>query len=399
MPRTTLRSVGVVVALALGACTTAVPIRSGDEAPSVTPLAAATLGAFPDLSARPLDAAIAAELQAAIDGVVAGGASEAIAASVIVPGVGRWTGIAGHEADGTMLPPETQFAIASITKTVVAAQVLALADDGLIDIDEPIDRYLPAGLEVDTNGATVRDMLAMESGLSQVEASAVDLILDDLRRTWTAADVVALLGAPDGPPGEIFSYNNVNYVLLGSAIEGVTGVPLAQALRDGVLADDRLDRLVYQGAEPLVGPVALPGPSEGFPSGSEALEVGGGLLPVTAVVTAAGPAGAMASDASSLATWGYLLYGGFVIEPDSLAEMVDADDGYGLGASRLVESGLDGVGHGGSIPGYQSVLYADAESGTIIAVLVTGEEWPPPATTGGAPARGAVAVTAVCQTS
>lgn len=381
MPHTAVRALGVVVALALGACTTAVSTPSAEAAPSATPLRGATFGGFPELSETPLDGAIAGELQAAIDTVVAAGTSEAIAASVIVPGVGRWTGIAGQSPDGSPLPPDTQFAIASITKTVVAAQILALAEDGMIDLDEPIDRYLPDDLEVDTNGATVRDMLAMESGLSQVEASAVDLILDDLRRTWTAADVVALLGEPDGPPGEAFSYNNVNYVLLGSAIEEVTGVPIAEALRHDVLADPRLDRLVYQGAEPLAGPVAPPGASEGFPSGSDALEAGGGLLPFTAVVTAAGAAGAMASDAASLATWGYLLYGGDVIKPDSLAQMVDADDGYGLGASRLVESGLDGVGHGGSTPGYQSVLYADAESGTIIAVLVTGEEWPPPATT------------------
>lgn len=381
MPRTAVRSLGVVVALALCACTSAVPNQSVDDAPA-TPSAAAAIGRFPELSEAPLDDAIAGKLQAALDTVVAAGTSEAIAAGVIVPGVGRWTGIAGQAPDGTPLPPETQFAIASITKTVVAAQVLALAEDGAIDLDQPIETYLPEGLEVDANGATVREMLAMESGLSQVDAGAVDLILEDLARTWTTPDVVALLDEPVGPPGEAFSYNNVNYVLLGSAIEETTGVPLAGALRAGVLADPRLDRLVYQGAEPLVGPVALPGPSEGFPSGAEALDVGGGLLPLTAIVTATGAAGAMASDAASLTTWGYLLYGGYVLEPGSLAEMVDADDGYGLGASRLVESGLDGVGHGGSIPGYQSVLYADAETGTIVVVLVTGEEWPPPATTG-----------------
>lgn len=79
----------------------------------------------------------------------------------------------------------------------------------------------------------------------------------------------------------------------------------------------------------------------------------------------------MASDAATLARWGYLLYGGFVIDPDQVAAMTEVSGGYGLGTMQFTESGLDGIGHEGETYGYWSMLYVDRGTGAVIAVLLS----------------------------
>jgi D-alanyl-D-alanine carboxypeptidase len=75
----------------------------------------------------------------------------------------------------------------------------------------------------------------------------------------------------------------------------------------------------------------------------------------------------MASDAMTLARWGYLLYGGWVLGDAALAEMTDFGGGaYGLGTQDHVGF----VGHAGTVPGYTAQLLAFPEAGIAVAVLM-----------------------------
>ena len=379
------RVVAVLCGVILAACAASPSMAPASSSapspePTATPVAfpPATIGAFPQLTDATLPAGIVAALDRALSAGVELGDAQAIAASVLVPGVGGWSGVAGDDGAGELVPIDAQFAIASITKTVVAAQVLALAEDGMIDLDAPLGDSLPPDLDIDTNDATVEEFLAMRSGLAQLSDEVLtSLLTEDPDRAITLEQVAPLLDDPVREPGQVTEYNNLNYGLLGAAIAAVTGQPVSTALRSGVLAGDGLERLVYQDEERPQGPVSPPGPIEGVPVGTDLLEAGGGFLPTRAIATAAGAAGAMASDASTLARWGYVLYGGFVLEPASLAAMTDVGDGYGLGCHPIDEFGLDGIGHSGSLPGYTSLLYADASSGVIIAVLASSDAWSP----------------------
>lgn len=360
------------------AASSPVPSASSTPIPSSSPYPAATLGAFPELPDAALPERVASALRAALEPAVRSGEATAVAASVVVPGVGVWSGAAGEDASGERLAADAQFAIASVTKTVVAAQVLVLAEDGLLDLDAPIDTYLPPELGVDANGGTVVDFLAMRSGLAQIPDAAIgQLVGEDADRAVTLEEIAPLLTDAVAEPGERVEYNNLNYILLGAAIASVTGHTVGEALRSGVLSTGDLARLVYQDEERPQGPVSPPGPVEGVPDGTDLLEAGGGFLPTRAIATAAGAAGSMAADAATLARWGYLLYGGFVLQPESLAAMTDVSADYGLGCHSVDEFGLHGIGHSGSLPGYASLLYADASSGVIIAVLVNSNSWSP----------------------
>ena len=378
------RFAAFLVVGAIVGCGTAPP---DSVAPSASPAdpspSAHQIGAFPPLTDERLPDELAGRLQAQLDAMVAAEDVPSISASVILPGVGRWDGTAGTTPDGAEVPTDTVFSIASITKTVVAAAILRLAEEGALDLADALAEHLPPELAEATNGATFRDALGMRTGLQeQVDPADFEgTFIEEPDRSWTPEESVAVLNPqPAFPPDVRTIYANVNYVLLGMAVEAATGRSMEAILREGVLAPAELARLVLQDAERPAGPLSASYPGDpALPSGVESLEVGGGYVPSRAFASAVWTAGSMASDAPTLATWGYLLYGGFVLSDASLEAMLDVPDGadYGLGCAVFDEQGLDGVGHGGLLPGFSSGLYADRESGAVVAVLVNTDTYDP----------------------
>jgi CubicO group peptidase (beta-lactamase class C family) len=81
----------------------------------------------------------------------------------------------------------------------------------------------------------------------------------------------------------------------------------------------------------------------------------------------------MASDAPTLAAWGWQLFGGNIVSAESLSAMMTIDyDGYGLGLED-VSSGVANetvIGHGGSKDGYQSLIAVLPDQQTVIVVFV-----------------------------
>jgi len=157
----------------------------------------------------------------------------------------------------------------------------------------------------------------------------------------------------------------VGFTLLGLVIEQVTGRPLFEVLRDGVLNVEGSERLVYQPAEAPTDPMAMP---LGEPRA--ALEQGGGYLPSIADASSAGPAGALASDSASLAQWWRAFCAGEIVSQASLTEMatfVGGADGYGLGLYDIADGGS--VGHAGQNFGYVSWAGCLLDEGAVIVVL------------------------------
>jgi D-alanyl-D-alanine carboxypeptidase len=97
-------------------------------------------------------------------------------------------------------------------------------------------------------------------------------------------------------------------------------------------------------------------------------------LPSKAAASTGNGAAGIAADAPTLARWGYLLYGGRVLEPAVLAPMMKpnwgSESGYGFGAMFDNTSGTLVVGHGGDYMGYSAMLLAWPETHTAVAILV-----------------------------
>jgi D-alanyl-D-alanine carboxypeptidase len=306
-----------------------------------------------------------------IDDWVAGENNIGITAAVVTED-GTWQGAAGQDGAGVDLVPESAMAIASITKTFVAAEVMQLAGLGLVGLDAPVTDYV--SVPFDTKGATVRQVLGMRSGfpLDPFEA-IVESAAEDLDRSWTTAEAIALADA-DGPRQDslgVYSYNNLNYLVLGQMIEQVTGEPLAASLTRDLIEPAGLERVWVQDAQQPEPPLTV---SEEDPN-LDTVDNDGPWLPSRSMASSAGPAGGIAADAPSIARWGYLLYGGHVIDSALVEQMTKAEeDGaeewYGLGTSGWVQDGDLFVGHGGDIVTYHGSLVMATADNVSIAVLV-----------------------------
>ncbi len=283
---------------------------------------------------------------------------------------GTWQGAAGQDGAGTELLAESAMAIASITKTFVAAEVMHLVGQGVVDLDAPVTDYV--SVPFDTKGATVRQVLGMRSGFPLDPLDAVwKSAADDLDRSWTTAESIGMADA-DGPRlgavGEL-KYNNLNYWVLGQMIEKVTGEPLATSLTRDLIKPAGLTRVWVQDAQQPEPPLTV---AEENPN-LNAVDDDGPWLPSRSIATSSGPAGDIAADAPSLARWGYLLYGGHVIDSTLVEQMIPPggdDEWYGLGTGAWVQGGEAFVGHNGDNGSYHGELAVATADNVAIAVLV-----------------------------
>jgi CubicO group peptidase (beta-lactamase class C family) len=127
------------------------------------------------------------------------------------------------------------FQIGSITKTWTGTLVMQLADEGLLDIDQPVVSYLPEFDLADSAAAktmTVRQLLNHTAGFEG------DIFTDTGTNDDCVEKYVATLGEDPQlfAPGEMFSYNNAGYCVLGRIVEVLREKPFDQALRDHLFA-------------------------------------------------------------------------------------------------------------------------------------------------------------------
>ncbi len=363
--------------LALAACT---PTSGGTETtPSVEPTASSVpspspteqaetfpTAAFADISEDPVSERKAAGFQAILTDMAA--FNGAGMAATVMTADGTWSGATGS-ADGVRdVRVDSQFGIASITKSVIAAQVMQMVEAGELSLDAPATDYLPANFDFDTNAATIRQLLDMYSGIPDWYSDEMEMRVSmHRRRDWTTDEILALVPRHRAPVDETFEYADTNYNLLGLVIEHVRGRPLVDVLRHGVLRVDGTERLVYQPDEAPTDPMAMPGGES-----RAALQKGGGYLPSLSDASSAGPAGAIASDSISLARWWRAFCAGEIVSQDSLTEMstfVDGPDGYGLGVFNVADPYGVAVGHAGANFGYVSWAGCATDAGAVIVVL------------------------------
>ena len=326
------------------------------------------------------------------------------ARELLVPGAvvflrtpqGDFTAASGTTQLSTKTPPraDTYFRIASNTKTMTAAVIMQLAQEGKLSLNDPVSKYVPDVPNGDK--ITIAQLLEMRSGLyNYTNDPKISASMDtDPAKVWTPADVLAIAFAhpPNFPPGAEYEYNNTNYALLGLVIEKVDGKPLAQAMQDRLFGPLGLQHTLL----PASTVNTLPEPySHGYLYGSSSVALvgeppyspevqaaaqAGTLLPkdYTGVNHSnAAAAGGVISTAYDLATWIKALVAGRVLDPayqrrwlDSLKpEDPSKPEGqkYGYGIAQLSWGPNTIYFHGGETPGYNSkISYDPANDMTLI---------------------------------
>ncbi len=283
-------------------------------------------------------------------------------------GVGGWSDREANEP----ISREDGFRIGSITKVFTAALVLDLVEDGLLGLDDPAAAYVE-GMHPD---ATIEHLLSHTSGLSDIDVvEGIRSALADPSSVPTRDEVVGrtLAKGAESDPGTYQSYSSVNYLVLQEIVEAVTGGSYESALRERVLGPLELtDTELEQSDTDIATPYERPIPGQPPFSLKD--------LPTAVFVRAAGAAGALVSTADDLVAFTEGLFGGQVISPTTLDEMIDGTteprSGYGLGIATYPVGTAAVYGHNGRSVGFASSLRHDPLSGVTVVVLANDGDAP-----------------------
>ncbi|MBL1073404.1 beta-lactamase family protein [Nocardia sp. 2] len=344
--RTALSGLGIVAILAATACGTG---DTGSE-PTTAPASPALMKALNDLVQNGFPGA-----QVTVDGP---GGHRTVSAG------------AGDLATGAPITDNSHVRIGSNTKTYVSTVLLQLVAEGKVELDAPVERYLPnvvRGNGNDGNRITVRQLLQHTTGLPEYLAGGspelraatgtpqLEVLSDEIRRrTYTPEELVAIAMRmpPQYEPGARAVYTNTNYILLGMLIEKVTGRPLTEEITTRILEPLHLRDTYF----PAADDTGIRGP---HPAGYQ--QIDGKRTDFTeSNVSWAGAAGAMIATPSDLNRFFTALLTGKLLPPALLEQMKQTvpfdrmpESGYGLGLIRHnVSCGKEVWGHGGSIPGF-----------------------------------------------
>ena len=325
---------------------------------------------------------LGARLQAHLDRYREAAGMPGVSAAIEFSDGSVWLGTSGASDVGVGDPvtPDTAFSFASMTKTFVAAAVLDLVGDGLLALDDPVADLLP-DIAIDRR-ITVHQLLDHTSGLHDFFLGrGIDAALQsDRAAAWTFDQALAYVARPYFAPGTGWRYSNTNYLLLGLAIERLTGQDLATVIRDRFLGPLGLDGTYVQGAESAPGPVARGYRFRDSSPASPAIDLSDGspIMPFTSVVTAAGGAGSMAGTAADAARWARQLYRGDVLDAYELALMVGDIEvvgafrpavPYGLGVQAFTIDGRPTLGHSGRFLGFRGTMRYFVDGDVAGAVL------------------------------
>jgi CubicO group peptidase (beta-lactamase class C family) len=128
---------------------------------------------------------------------------------------------------------DSVFQIGSVTKTWTASLVMQLVGDGLVDLDRPVRDYLPAfGVVSSSEQITVRHLLSHTGGFDG------DLFEDMGRGDDAVSKLLEFMRTNAGPihaPGEMFSYCNAGYCVLGALVAELRGGTWEASMRERLI--------------------------------------------------------------------------------------------------------------------------------------------------------------------
>ena len=327
---------------------------------------------------------------AALQGIVETTAKELLLPGAIVllrtPQGNIAFGYGATELGGTTSPrADTHFRAASNTKTMTAAVIVLLVQEGKLRFDDPVSKYVegvPSGDDI-----TISELLKMRSGLYNYTSAPelAESLDNDPTRVWTPRELLAIAFKRPAifAPGKEYDYCNTNYVLLGLIAEKLEGAPLAKIFQDRLFGPLGMKHTLLPANTSNTIPELY---SHGYLYGSSSYALVDAPYPVDLQAAAragtlkpnddtwqnpsyAFAAGGAISTADDLAIWMRALVGGKLFDADYQRQWLDSlepqdpskplGQKYGYGISQIIFGPNSVYFHGGEMPGYNSFMGYD----------------------------------------
>jgi D-alanyl-D-alanine carboxypeptidase len=320
-------------------------------------------------------------------------------APVILPGVslavytereGWWAGSAGYASLEKKVPMETchvQY-IQSVTKMYMAVEILQLKEQGLLDLDAQVTKYLPAKYAKciqDADMITIRMLLNHTSGIPEYndEPGFVSRVMMHPSDNFTSEDCFHAIAGRQllFAPGSRYSYSNTNYLVLAAIGDAITGDHAAY-IRKHLFEKLQLKNSFYDRGNQYLNGLHLPESYWDILNCGNAANIT--VLQKMTVACSKGDDGIVCTPADAVL---FLrgLFDGKLLNTSSMEEMMhfvkdkNGKDKYGMGMFSLDLGGLTAYGHGGGgvgsgcgliyVPSHKTYLFI----ATNLGVLVDGK--------------------------
>lgn len=317
---------------------------------------------------------VATQLKDAVThAMTAAGASGAIV-GVWAPWSGTWTTAAGSQnMDGSgEISDDLRFRISRLTRPMICDVLYEVAAQGKVSLDDSPADYVAGTAEL--SEMTLAQLCDSTSGLASFAGQLQAGWLTNPTRDWDPRELASYgLGAKhDAVPGTVYRDSDSGYVLLGLALERITGMTAAELIEEYVVGPLSLQATtlptdVVDTEGMLIGYVPTPLPEGGIdcaaPRDISDLSASVGYTDSGAV-----------ADLADVRTYVQALAAGSLV-PDDADRFADAKPLYDGAPSWLTTAGgaiLAGslIGQSGAIPGYAVSAFADPDTGLTVAVVL-----------------------------
>jgi CubicO group peptidase (beta-lactamase class C family) len=275
-------------------------------------------------------------------------------------------------------PAATVFRLASISKLFTWVSVMQLVEQGRLDLDTDVNRYLDFQIRpAFSQPVTLRNLMTHTGGFEEVIR---DIIVTDPKQAVTLRDYL-VRNQPQRlfPPGAIPAYSNYGVGIAGYIVQRVSGQPFEQYVEQHIFTPLKMEHSTfYQPPPTLLRRL----PSEGYPTDTEEPPIGFEIFnPVSA--------GGVSSTAEDMGRFGQALLNGGeldrnrILKPETLEEMWtpqfrsnDQMPPLCMGFYETWRNGLHWIGHEGDLVAFHSLFMLEPQNKLMLFVSYnsTGSE-------------------------
>jgi serine beta-lactamase-like protein LACTB len=333
------------------------PALAASPSPSPTPT--------PSPSALPLT-----RIEALISAAMLAHGIPGLTVSVAMDRDVRWSNGYGMADLENFVPARelTVYRLASVTKPITATAVLQLAEQGKLDLDAPIQKYVPDFPEKPWP-VTTRHLLAHQSGIRNWSD-------EEFRNTRRYTSLTEALGVFKDDallyePGTKVQYTSYGYNLLGAVVEGSSGQRFLEYLAEHVFEPSGM---VWARADDVLA--IIPNRARGYQRTPDGAVLNSALSDTSNRI----PGGGLVATADDVARFAAALQTGVLLKPETLKLMFTRQKlkngtltGFGLGFVLGAHRRQREVYHLGGQPRVSTLLYMRPDRGLAVVLLTNLE--------------------------